>query len=60
MKGTITLTQDPNKKYAVAVLAVAHNINEDKTALLHCHFDKIPANVLPVSSTFRLVERAGA
>jgi cobalt-zinc-cadmium efflux system membrane fusion protein len=47
MKGTITLTQDPNKKYAVAVLAVAHNINEDKTALLHCHFDKIPANVLP-------------
>ena len=47
MKGTITLTQDPNKKYAVTVLAVAHNINEDKTALLHCHFDKIPANVLP-------------
>jgi len=47
MKGTITLTQDPNKKYAVAVLAVAHNINEDKTALLHCHFEKIPANVLP-------------
>jgi len=47
MKGTITLTQDPNKKYAVTVLAVAHNINEDKTALLHCHFDKIPVNVLP-------------
>jgi len=47
MKGTITLTQDPYKKYAVTVLAVAHNINEDKTALLHCHFDKIPANVLP-------------
>lgn len=47
MKGTITLTQDPTKKYPVSVLAVAHNINEDKTALLHCHFDKIPANVLP-------------
>ena len=47
MKGTVTLTQDPAKKYPVTVLAVAHNINEDKTALLHCHFDKIPANVLP-------------
>ena len=47
MKGTVTLTQDPAKKYPVSVLAVAHNINEDKTALLHCHFEKIPANVLP-------------
>jgi cobalt-zinc-cadmium efflux system membrane fusion protein len=47
MKGTITLTQYPSKMYPVSVLAVAHNINEDKTALLHCHFDKIPANVLP-------------
>ncbi len=47
MKGTVTLTQDPSKKYPVTVLTVAHNINEDKTALLHCHFDKIPANVLP-------------
>ena len=47
MKGTVILTQDPAKKYPVSVLAVAHNINEDKTALLHCHFEKIPANVLP-------------
>ena len=47
MKGTVTLTQDPAKKYPVSVLAVAHNINEDKTALLHCHFEKIPSNVLP-------------
>ena len=47
MKGTVTLTQDPAKKYPVSVLAVAHNINKDKTALLHCHFEKIPANVLP-------------
>lgn len=47
MKGTVTLTQDPSKKYPVSVLAVAHNINEDKTGLLHCHFEKIPANVLP-------------
>lgn len=47
MNGTVTLTQDPSKKYPVSVLVVAHNINEDKTALLHCHFDKIPANVLP-------------
>jgi cobalt-zinc-cadmium efflux system membrane fusion protein len=46
-KGTVTLTQDPSKKYPVSVLAVAHNINEDKTGLLHCHFEQIPKNVLP-------------
>jgi cobalt-zinc-cadmium efflux system membrane fusion protein len=47
MRGTVTLTQDPSKKYPVSVLAVAHNINEDKTGLLHCYFEKIPQNVLP-------------
>ena len=47
MKGTVYLTQDPTKKYPVSILAVSHNINEDKTGLLHCHFEKIPANVLP-------------
>jgi cobalt-zinc-cadmium efflux system membrane fusion protein len=47
MKGTVSLTQDPTKKYPVTILAVSPNINEDKTGLLHCHFDKIPSNVLP-------------
>lgn len=47
MKGTVSLTQDPTKKYPVSILAVSHNINEDKTGLLHCHFEKTPSNVLP-------------
>ena len=47
MKGKVALTQDPTKQYAVTVLAVSQNINEDKTGLLHCHFDQIPKNVLP-------------
>jgi cobalt-zinc-cadmium efflux system membrane fusion protein len=47
MKGMVALTQDPTKKYAVTILAVSQNINEDKTGLLHCHFDQIPKNVLP-------------
>jgi len=47
MKGTVSLTQDPTKKYPVSILAVSQNINEDKTGLLHCHFEKIPSNVLP-------------
>lgn len=47
MKGTVSLTQDPTKKYPVSILAVSQNINEDKTGLLHCNFEKIPANVLP-------------
>jgi cobalt-zinc-cadmium efflux system membrane fusion protein len=47
MKGTVTLTQDPTKKYTVSILAVSQNINEDKTGLLHCHFEHTPKNVLP-------------
>ena len=47
MKGIVSLTQDPSKKYAVTIKAVSQNINEDKTGLLHCHFDQIPKNVLP-------------
>ena len=45
MKGKVALTQDPTKQYAVTVLAVSQNINEDKTGLLHCYFDQIPKNV---------------
>ena len=47
MKGTVALTQNPSKRYPVTVLAVSQNINEDKTGLLHCHFDQMPKNVLP-------------
>ena len=47
LKGTVALTQDVSKKYPVTVLAVSQNINEDKTGLLHCHFDQIPKHVLP-------------
>ncbi len=47
MKGTVTISQDPSKKYPVTILAVSQNINEDKTGLLHCHFDQIPKHVLP-------------
>lgn len=47
MKGTVTLTNDPTKKYPVTILAVSQNINEDKTGLLHCHFDQISKNILP-------------
>ncbi len=47
MKGTVALIQDPSKKYPVTILAVSQNINEDKTGLLHCHFDQVPKNLLP-------------
>lgn len=47
MKGIVSLTQDPSRTYPVTILAVSQNINEDKTGLLHCHFDQVPKNVLP-------------
>jgi cobalt-zinc-cadmium efflux system membrane fusion protein len=47
MKGTVVLANEPNNSYSVTVLAVSRNLDDDKSGLLHCHFSKIPTNVLP-------------
>jgi cobalt-zinc-cadmium efflux system membrane fusion protein len=47
MKGTVVLANEPNNSYSVSVLAVSRNLDDDKAGLLHCHFTKIPKNVVP-------------
>lgn len=47
MKGKVVLANEPNKVYAVAVMAASRSLDEDKSGLLHCHFINPPKNVAP-------------
>lgn len=47
MKGKVVLTNEPNNAYAVSVMAVSRNLDEEKSGLVHCHFATAPKNVLP-------------
>jgi len=43
----VALMQEPDKKYEAEVILVNRNIDEDRTAMAHCHFLNHPANILP-------------
>lgn len=47
MKGKVVLANEPNNSYAVSVMVVSKNLDEDKTGLVHCHFMNAPKNVVP-------------
>ncbi|MEI6266029.1 MAG: efflux RND transporter periplasmic adaptor subunit [Sphingobacteriia bacterium] len=47
MKGTVALSNNPNKKYEVEVLLTTKNINEERTGLVHCHFENPSHDLLP-------------
>ncbi len=47
MKGKVVLANEPNNSYAVSVMVVSKNLDEDKTGLVHCHFMNTPKNVVP-------------
>ena len=47
MKGTVSLANNPNKKYEVEVLLTTKNINESRTGLIHCHFENASHDLLP-------------
>jgi len=47
MKGTVSLANNPNKKYEVEVLLTTKNINESRTGLVHCHFENASHDLLP-------------
>ncbi len=47
MKGRVSLTNNPNKKYEVEVLLSTKNINESRTGLVHCHFENASHDLLP-------------
>ncbi len=47
MKGTVALSNNPGKKYEVEVLLTTKNINEERTGLVHCHFENPSHDLLP-------------
>lgn len=40
-------TNDPDKKYEAEIILISKNLNEDRMASVHCHFEKFDASLLP-------------
>lgn len=38
---------DPEKKYPASILLITRDLDENRTAEIHCHFDKYDKNLLP-------------
>lgn len=45
--GKVSLTSDTEKKYDVEVILVTKNVNDNRTGMLHCHFEKPNHSLLP-------------
>jgi cobalt-zinc-cadmium efflux system membrane fusion protein len=46
-KVQVSFVDDPNSVYDCEVILVTKNVDESRSALVHCHFEKQPANLLP-------------
>ncbi len=43
----VQFMQDPSKHYDAEIIFVNRNVDDDRTAMAHCHFKQRPANLLP-------------
>lgn len=43
----VSFVDEDDKSYECEVILVSKNVNEDRGALVHCHFEKQPDNLLP-------------
>jgi len=43
----VQFMQEPSKHYDAEVILVNRNVDDDRTAMAHCHFKQRPANLLP-------------
>jgi len=43
----VQFMQEPSKLYDAEVILVNRNVDDDRTAMAHCHFKQRPANLLP-------------
>ena len=46
-KVMVTFVDDPEKEYECEVILVTKNVDDDRSALVHCHFEKQPQQLLP-------------
>lgn len=47
MKGQVSLADNPSKKYDVEVILATKNIDNNRTGLVHCHFENTNHDLLP-------------
>jgi cobalt-zinc-cadmium efflux system membrane fusion protein len=60
MKGEVALSTSADKKYPVSIMATSKNLDDDRSALVHCHFKELPKNVYPgmfLSADFSVLVR---
>lgn len=43
----VTFVDEPGVEYACDVLLITKNVDSDRSALVHCHFEKQPGKLLP-------------
>lgn len=46
-KVMVTFVDEPDREYECEVLLVTRNVDNDRSALVHCHFEKQPDRLLP-------------
>jgi cobalt-zinc-cadmium efflux system membrane fusion protein len=46
-KVQVSFVEDPSSVYHCEVILVTKNVDESRSALVHCHFEKQPKNLLP-------------
>ena len=46
-KVMVTFVDEPDREYECEVLLVTRNVDGDRSALVHCHFEKQPERLLP-------------
>ncbi|RYG04050.1 MAG: efflux RND transporter periplasmic adaptor subunit [Chitinophagaceae bacterium] len=43
----VSLVDEPGKEYLCEVILVTRNVNEDRTGMVHCHFEQMPKSLMP-------------
>ena len=46
-KVSIRFVDDPERSYEGDVLIFTRNVDENRSGIVHCHFDKMPSNLMP-------------
>ncbi|KIC91413.1 efflux RND transporter periplasmic adaptor subunit [Flavihumibacter sp. ZG627] len=46
-KVSIRFVDDPERVYEGDVLIFTRNVDENRSGIVHCHFDKMPSNLMP-------------
>jgi cobalt-zinc-cadmium efflux system membrane fusion protein len=61
LKGKVALVDKPNEWYNIEVILVTKNIDDNRTGIIHCHFQNPRENLLPgmyLSGVFELNNRS--